>query len=484
MVMKIDWELYILNFSLNYVVFINAFFAFIKSLNIKPNKKRIVLVFTFNIAMSLLYSILTAHENFVISQAISYVSIIFSLLIVSGSNNNLIVGFIITSYAHVLKLVATIISSFLIYLILGPVVNTIPFLVACIISLVFNFFIMKIKRIKNGIQFFEKHENLGLGLIISGLVFLFTIIGYEDSNNIVIILIVISFIISGFGLYLWIRKGITKHYREKLQLKSELYYKEQLEQKEQEIEKLHQSNAFLAKIVHRDNHLMNSLDSSITSYFESGDREFTDKLLREVQTLGRERAELINTAHREAKILPSTGNILIDGAVHDLYVKAAAHGIDFSLSVSETVDKVIGKYISQTDLQTLICDHIKDAVIAVDAKNEVNGKILVNLAMENDNYTVTVFDSGVDFETDTLAKLGKERVTTHADNGGSGIGFMTTFETLRKSYATLIITEFERKVPFSKSVSVCFDGNSSFIIQSYRKDLLKETLNRNDVILL
>ena len=37
------------------------------------------------------------------------------------------------------------------------------------------------------------------------------------------------------------------------------------------------------------------------------------------------------------------------------------------------VDAVIGKYISQTDLQTLLCDHIKDAIIAVDAKG--NAKI-------------------------------------------------------------------------------------------------------------
>ena len=203
-----------------------------------------------------------------------------------------------------------------------------------------------------------------------------------------------------------------------------------------------------------------------------------------MQTLINERGELIQTELKESKLFPSTGNSLIDSAINDLYIKADAHGIDFDVSVSATVDEVIGKYISQTDLQTLICDHIKDAIIAVDAKSENNGKILVDLSMENDNYTVTVFDSGVDFEIDTLAKLGKERVTTHADNGGSGIGFMTTFETLRKSYASLIITEFENKTPFSKSVSIRFDGNKAFIIQSYRKEELKSALNRDDVILL
>ena len=46
-------------------------------------------------------------------------------------------------------------------------------------------------------------------------------------------------------------------------------------------------------------------------------------------------------------------------------------------------------------------------------------------------------DNGVDFEVDTLAKLGLERVTTHKDTGGSGIGFMTTFETLKNLMSAL-----------------------------------------------
>lgn len=482
-----DLEYVLIRFIASFAIFLNSFILFMKSQQIRTTKGRIVFVFVINALISVVYALL--NHNIELVQTISFLGIASSfaaILVRDNRTKALMIGLICISFAHIIKFLSTMITATVMWILQSSIDSLIPDLCINVISIILTTLFIRIKRFRNGIQFFEKDENLSLGMVISGVEYLISTIRYNSNQSSIPLLsiIIMASAISGFGLYLWIRKGITKHYREKLQLKSELYYKEQLEQKEQEIEKLHQSNAFLAKIVHRDNHLMNSLDSSITSYFESGDREFTDKLLREVQTLGRERAELINTAHREAKILPSTGNILIDGAVHDLYVKAAAHGIDFSLSVSETVDKVIGKYISQTDLQTLICDHIKDAVIAVDAKNEVNGKILVNLAMENDNYTVTVFDSGVDFETDTLAKLGKERVTTHADNGGSGIGFMTTFETLRKSYATLIITEFERKVPFSKSVSVCFDGNSSFIIQSYRKDLLKETLNRNDVILL
>ena len=266
--------------------------------------------------------------------------------------------------------------------------------------------------------------------------------------------------------------------------KSEEHFQELLNEKDLENQKLNQTNEYLAKVAHRDNHLMSALNTSINAYFESDNAQYKDDLLREIQTLAKERGELIEKEQRDFKLLPTTGNLLIDGAINDLFIKAASHGIDFSLTVAEPISAIIGKYISQTDLQTLLCDHIKDAIIAVDAKGNDKGTILVDLSVKNGNYQITVFDSGVDFEIDTLAKLGKERVTTHADNGGSGIGFMTTFETLRKAYASLMITEFENKTPFSKSVSIIFDGENSFIIQSYRSDILKTAINRDDVVII
>lgn len=255
-----------------------------------------------------------------------------------------------------------------------------------------------------------------------------------------------------------------------------------LEERDKEIEKLNQSNEYLAKIVHRDNHLMGALDSSVDAYFNSEDDKQKDDLLREIQTLARERGELIAKEQLDSKILPSTGNLLIDGAINDSYIKAAARGIDFNLTVSSTVDEIIGKYISQTDLQTLLSDHIKDAIIAIESRGETGGKIFVNMSIQNYNYFIDIYDNGVEFDIDTLSKLGSERVTTHADTGGSGIGFMTTFETLRKAYASLIITEFENKTPFSKSVSFRFDGESAFIIRSYRSEELKAIISRNDII--
>jgi len=55
-----------------------------------------------------------------------------------------------------------------------------------------------------------------------------------------------------------------------------------------------------------------------------------------------------------------------------------------------------------------------------------------------------------------LEKLGQQRITTHKNEGGSGIGMMTVCEICRKYYASLRIIPIKDDI-FSKSVSVIFD---------------------------
>lgn len=486
-----EYEYHISNFIIAASFLFVSTYVFMKSLGksfIKDFSNKSKFLFClFGLITAIIYSFLIVHfPEF--AQIVLFFTTALLLTIINWDlrSNAIVISFISEGIVRVLRFIASIFVGTIGWIVKIHPQSIIVYTVIQLLTFVFAVLLLKSKRFSKGIQFFQNKDYLGLGLLISGFLFIISSIDLEGNyiNDFLLTIAIVAVIIMGVGLFAWIKQSITKHYREKLQLKTELYYKEQLEQKEQEIEKLNHSNEYLAKIVHRDNHLMSSLNSSINAYFESDNKAFKDDILREIQTLESERAELISSEQRDSKILPSTGNNLIDSAINDLYIKAAAHGIDFDVSISATVDEVIGKYISQTDLQTLICDHIKDAIIAVDAKNENNGKILVELSMESDNYTITIFDSGVDFEIDTLSMLGKERVTTHADNGGSGIGFMTTFETLRKSYASLIITEFENKTPFSKSVSIRFDGNTTFIIQSYRKEELQSVLTRDDVILL
>ena len=176
--------------------------------------------------------------------------------------------------------------------------------------------------------------------------------------------------------------------------------------------------------------------------------------------------------------MPETGDRMIDNTLHSLALSAASKGIRLSANVTAPVTEIIGDSLSRTALQTLISDHVKDAVIAVGSRDDKQGNILLNLARDGRVYTLTVLDNGAPFELHVFDKLGRERVTTHSDSGGSGIGFMQTFSTLRACDGSIVITEFESGLPFTKSVGFRFDGKGKFVIKSPRAEQIKNALTR------
>ena len=85
----------------------------------------------------------------------------------------------------------------------------------------------------------------------------------------------------------------------------------------------------------------------------------------------------------------------------------------------------------------------------------------------------------------TLLKLGLELATTHKDQGGTGIGFITTFETLKETKASLVIEENhpENDKDYTKCVSIKFDGKNEYKIISYRADKIKAEAKDNRIII-
>lgn len=426
--------------------------------------------------------------NFVIAKLITFLLTYLLLILFNKSNikGSITVAIISISIAYCIRgfsvLLFGIIASTLGY----SQINILVSFIIATMQISLALLIMKIKRLRSGLQFLNNKNNIGVGLFISGFVLIFSCIGTQEKyvSYGVLSVLYIGICISFLGLFLWIRKSITEHYRKKLQAKADEHYQNTLSEKEQQIEQLNNSNAFLSKIVHRDNHIISSLQHTITKYKVCDNPSEKEKLMNEILTLAQERSDLIVKEQANTKVLPTTGISLIDGALSNMYIKATAHHIDFNLIINQDIHYLVNNLITQTDLETLLCDHIKDAIIAINSGEVIKGKILVTITMNDDIYEISIKDNGVDFEVDTLAKLGLERVTTHKDIGGSGIGFMTTFETLKKSNASLIITEYKTKTPFSKSITFRFDGLNAFIINSYRADSLKQSINRDDIVIM
>lgn len=396
------------------------------------------------------------------------------------------IAIIAISITYLLEYISVIVSGTLLYLVGYIRDNFISAFFSSIIQLTLTVLLTKIKYVKKMFSALEKENNIGVGLLISSLsLFIYISLAFDPEASDYYKSIFIACIpLALVGLILWIRSIVERYYKRKIADRADQYTQQEIADKDAYIQQLETEVATLAKQLHRDNHLLSSLDRSAQMLVTTDSAQEREKLVDEIHTLYRERNDMITKDQQANKLLPSTGISLIDGALSDMYVKATAHGISFDLIVGEPIHYLVNNIISQTDLQTLLCDHIKDAIIAIDAADITNGKILVTIEKNEGIFEISIRDNGVDFELDTLAKLGIERITTHTDNGGSGIGFMTTFETLAKTKGSLIITEYKNKTPFSKAVTFSFDGLHRFIISSYRKEKLKEKISRDDIIYL
>ena len=109
-------------------------------------------------------------------------------------------------------------------------------------------------------------------------------------------------------------------------------------------------------------------------------------------------------------------------------------------------------------------------------------RIKVVLDKEDNNYQIKFYDTGREFEIETLSKLGLKRTTTHKATGGSGIGFMTTFETLKQCKASLIIEEYSNQ-EYTKAVIIKFDNKNEYRIHSYRAEEIKNKIQDNRIII-
>ena len=150
--------------------------------------------------------------------------------------------------------------------------------------------------------------------------------------------------------------------------------------------------------------------------------------------------------------------------------KCDEHNIEFTLQILGNIYYMVNNIITKEELATLISDHVKDAIIAINHSDNINKSILVKLGKIDENYGLYIYDSGIEFEEETLKHLGKIPYTTHKDEGGTGLGFMNTFETLHKYKASLTINEIGKpsKENYTKIVMIKFDNKDEFNVISYK----------------
>ena len=168
--------------------------------------------------------------------------------------------------------------------------------------------------------------------------------------------------------------------------------------------------------------------------------------------------------------LAKTDITSIDNMFSYMQSECIKDNIKFELQVVGNIHYMVNNLITENELEILIADHIKDAIIAINHSDNSNRSILVRIGKIDNLYSLYIYDSGIEFTKEVLDNLGKKPITTHADTGGTGMGFMNTFDTLNKTKASFIINEIGKPCEdnYTKVLIFKFDNANAFKVNSYK----------------
>ena len=330
--------------------------------------------------------------------------------------------------------------------------------------------LFRTKRIKYGISSLKNRkqdEYVDILILTISVIILFAFIILSNSDLILGRNLLIGIIIFSIIMFIIIQKSLQLYYKQKMLIKDLTETKEELENKKKEITELEAENIRISKknhtIVHKQKSIEHKLEEMLTkteiSTEEAGEvKERLEKLHNQIYS------------EKENTELDKTGISNIDDMLKYMQSECIENKIEFTLVLKGNIHYMVNNLIPKEDLETLIADHIRDAIIAVNHTDNINRSILVKLGDIDGINSLQIYDSGVEFKKEVLENLGKKPFTTYKDEGGTGMGFMNTFDTLRKCEASLIIEEFNKPCPenYTKAIAIRFDGKSNFSVKSYR----------------
>lgn len=367
--------------------------------------------------------------------------------------------------------------------------NFCNFILITLISIILFYIFSKIKRIKNGMKFLrdtksqEYVEIIAINISIA-VIFVYTLFGNYYGNLTRHILI--SFIILGTIMFVMIQKTLVLYYKQKLLEKTMADYENEIKQKDEKIKVLSEEKFKISKINHEFYNRQKALEMTVNDFINNTNMEVGRELAitNKINSLSKEYSSKMKSIKQVEK-LSLTGIEEIDEMFKYMQIECIKNNIDFKLKIEGNVYPLINNIIEKDRLVTLIGDHLKDAIIAINFSKNKFKSIIAILGIKNNCYEFCVCDTGIEFQIETLLKLGLEPVTTHKETGGTGIGFISTFETLKKCNASLIIDEKheESNNDYTKSVTIKFDGKSQYIIKSYRADKIKDKAEDDRIII-
>ena len=408
-------------------------------------------------------------------------SIIFSKVLKKDISYSIIVITFSLSINYIFLFISSIIS-FCISIVMNIRAESISLIFIIIPHIILMFLFLRKKRFKKGLQFLkEKTENEYLNILIlnTSTIIIFAAIIIVNYNGEFTMKLISGFVIFSIIMFITIQKSLQLYYKQKLIIQDLDETKKELEDKNKEIKELEKENLNLSKINHSVAHKQKSLEYKLNQLILKNEIAEELDIKDKMNNISR---ELDNQKTVE---LTKTNISEIDDMLKYMQSECIKNNIDFELQISENINHMINKVIPKENLEILIADHIKNSIIAIKHSKNSNKSILVRIGLIDGIYSIYVYDSGIEFEIKTLKNLGIKPSSTHLNDGGSGMGFMNTFDTLNKFNASIIINEYgkESKDNYTKYIAIKFDSRHEFKIYSYRADKIKEKNNNKNIII-
>lgn len=472
---------------------IKSFFINVFSIAIfyKINNRKFKLIHMFiscffMLGISILYATVRKYIDVIsaIILNVFLVSIILKML-TKERISKVIIGIAISnSTAYVLYAIAVTLE-YPIQLIAKINIRTVNSFITFLIESIFVTLCMKARKLKNGLQFLQNSNEYIETLLINIsllIIVMYSLVGMSKVINIPSLYV--YFGILCICMVVSISKVIKMYYKQKLTNDTIGDLKSELNEKDNEIKRLTEENFKVHKVNHEFYNKQKALEKMVrdSMNMESGEEL---AVLERIKNVTKEHSESMESL-KSLDELQHTEIPEIDDMFSYMRQECVDSNIEFALRVRGNIFYMINNLIAKEKLETMIGDHIRDAIIAVNSSDNKNKKIFVSIGKESSIYELCIFDTGIEFEIDTLNRLGIEQITTHKEEGGTGIGFISTFETMRESKASLEIEEIGKICSdnYTKAVKIIFDGKNEYRIKSYRKDELNGVLNSSRIKLL
>lgn len=443
-------------------ILLYTYYVFYKITN---NKFKLEIKYFFSIINVILLAIFATVIKYNVNNFISlFISIFLLSIICSYITKNkigyVLVDIIIAIGINYIIFFIDIVATFFINLIYTINNDYINFLMMIIIHTAIVRICVHIKRIKNGISYLNNREentyfdilalNISLIIVISFIFFSNMDSKNEISKNIFFIFFVVSII-----MFLTIKKSIEAYYKQKLLIQDLNETKKELEEKKKEIEELESENLNFSKKSHSLAHKQKSLEFKINKLLMNSENAKELRLEDDLKNISKELYE-----NSKLPQLEKTGITEIDDMLSVMQEECRINGIDFSLQLKGNIYQMTNNFVTKEELSILLADHIKDAIIAIKHTDNINKSIMVRLGKIDENFGLYIYDSGIEFPKEVLENLGKKPITTYSDEGGTGMGFMNTFDTLKKHNASLIIESIGKpsKDNYTKVIKIIFDN--------------------------